>query len=458
VNVLLIGAGGREHALAWKLAQSPRLKHLFVAPGNAGTSNTGFLPLPPAGREAGGRGDEGELSRQKTPPDLAARVPIDNLPIPPSDTPALVAFARANAIDLVVVGPEGPLAAGLADALRAAGIVVFGPSAAAAQIEASKAFSKAFMLRHALPSAQYAAFDRLEAALAYLHSVSFPVVIKASGLAAGKGVTLPATQAEAEDVLRRILVAREFGAAGAELIIEERLSGPEVSLLAFCDGATVRAMPPAQDHKTLLEGDRGPNTGGMGAYAPAPICPPARVAELTRTILQPTIDGLRAEGRPFVGVLYAGLMLTGAGPRVLEFNCRFGDPETQAILPLLDSDLLDIVEACARGTLASVDIRWKPGAAACVVMASEGYPGSSPLGRPIHGLETVPDQAVVFHAGTRLAEGQVVTAGGRVLAVTGWGADLPEALARAYGGVNGIHFEGQHFRRDISHRALEPQS
>jgi len=314
------------------------------------------------------------------------------------------------------------------------------------------------MLRHALPSAQYAAFDRLEAALAYLHSVSFPVVIKASGLAAGKGVILPETRAEAEDVLRRILVAREFGAAGAELIIEERLSGPEVSLLAFCDGATVRAMPPAQDHKTLLEGDRGPNTGGMGAYAPAPICPPALVAELTRTVLQPTIDGLRAEGRPFVGVLYAGLMLTGAGPRVLEFNCRFGDPETQAILPLLDSDLLDIVEACARGTLASVDIRWKPGAAACVVMASEGYPGSSPLGRPIHGLEVVPDQAMVFHAGTRLAEGQVVTAGGRVLAVTGWGADLPEALARAYAGVNGIHFEGQHFRRDIGHRALEPQS
>src|SRR6185369_9254990 len=255
-------------------------------------------------------------------------------------------------IDLVVIGPEGPLAAGLADALRAAGITVFGPSAAAAEIEASKAFSKAFMVRRGLLGARGAAFSKLEAALSFLRSVTFPVVIKASGLAAGKGVILPETTAEAEEVLRRILVEREFGAAGDEVIIEERLFGPEVSLLAFSDGVTVRPMPPAQDHKTLLDGDRGPNTGGMGAYAPAPICPPALVAELTRTILQPAIDGLRAESRPFVGVLYAGLMLTEAGPRVLEFNCRFGDPETQAILPLLDSDLLHIVEACAAGRLA----------------------------------------------------------------------------------------------------------
>ena len=425
MKVLLIGAGGREHALAWKIAQSPRLEHLYVAPGNAGTA--------------------------------ALAAPAENVPIPAADTPALVAFARANAIDLVIVGPEGPLAAGLADALQAAGIAVFGPSAAAAEIEASKAFAKAFMARHGMPTARYAAFDQLDPALDHLRALDYPVVIKASGLAAGKGVILPATSAEAEAVLRRILLAREFGPAGDEVIIEERLSGPEVSLLAFCDGLTVRPMLPAQDHKNLLDGDRGPNTGGMGAYAPAPICPPARLAELTRTILQPAIDGLRAEGRPFVGVLYAGLMLTADGPRVLEFNCRFGDPETQAILPLLDSDLLDIAEACTRGALAGVDIRWKPGAAACVVLASAGYPGASPLGLPISGLDAPLDQAVAFHAGTRRADGQVVTAGGRVLAVTGWGADLPQALAHAYAGVGAIHFEGQHYRRDIGHRALEPE-
>jgi phosphoribosylamine--glycine ligase len=439
MNVLLVGAGGREHALAWKMAQSPRLNRLYVAPGNAGT-----------GRTAGAVGD---MAAHRS----ASHATVENVAIPASDTPALVAFARDNNIDLVIVGPEGPLAAGLADALRAAGMAVFGPSAAAAEIEASKAFSKAFMARHGLPSARYAAFDQLDAALDYLHAAEFPVVIKASGLAAGKGVILPETQAEAEEVLRRILVEREFGAAGDQVIIEERLAGPEVSLLAFCDGVTARAMPPAQDHKNLLEGDRGPNTGGMGAYAPAPVCPPALVDELTRTILQPAIDGLRDEGRPFVGVLYAGLMLADDGPRVLEFNCRFGDPETQAILPLLESDLLDIAEACTLGRLAGVDIRWKPGAAACVVMASAGYPGASPLGRPIHGLDSALDRAVVFHAGTRQADDQVQTAGGRVLAVTGWGGTLPEALAHAYAAVDRLHFDGQQVRRDIGHRALEPQ-
>lgn len=423
MNVLLVGSGGREHALAWKAAQSPRLGRLCVAPGNAGTAGTS----------------------------------AENIPIQAGDTPALVAFARANQIDLVIVGPEGPLAAGLADALRAVGMRVFGPSAAAAQIEASKAFAKAFMARHGLPTARYAVADNFETARAYLRSADFPAVIKASGLAAGKGVIVPESNAEAEDVLRRILLQGEFGAAGDQVVIEERLAGPEVSLLAFSDGATVRPMPPAQDHKNLLDGDRGPNTGGMGAYAPAPICPPALVEDLTRLILQPAVDGLRAEARPFVGVLYAGLMLTGDGPRVLEFNCRFGDPETQAILPLLDTDVLDIGEAAAEGGLAGVDIRWKPGAAACVVMASQGYPGPSPIGRPIHGLEAALDKAVVFHAGTKLADGGVVTAGGRVLGVTGWGQELPAALANAYAAVEQIHFEGQHYRRDIGHRALEPQ-
>jgi phosphoribosylamine--glycine ligase len=314
------------------------------------------------------------------------------------------------------------------------------------------------MARHGLPTARYAVCDSFETARAYLRAAEFPVVIKASGLAAGTGVILPESNAEAEDVLRRILLQGEFGAAGDQVVIEERLAGLEVSLLAFSDGVTIRPMPPAQDHKNLLDGDRGPNTGGMGAYAPAPVCPAEMVAELTRGILQPTVDGLREEHRPFIGVLYAGLMLTGDGPRVLEFNCRFGDPETQAILPLLDTDLLDIAEAAAEGGLAGVDIRWKACAAACVVLASEGYPGVSPIGRPIHGLERSFENAIVFHAGTKVADEVVVTAGGRVLGVTGWGQDLPAALANAYAAVEHIHFEGQHYRRDIGHRAREAQT
>jgi phosphoribosylamine--glycine ligase len=425
VRVLIVGSGGREHALAWKAAQSPRLTRLYVAPGNAGTAA------------------------------LAHSRPVENVPIPADDSPALVAFASVNRIDLVIVGPEGPLAAGLADELKAAGIAVFGPSRAAAQIEASKAFAKAFMARHGLPTARYAVCDNFQEAVAYARAADFPVVIKASGLAAGKGVILPDNPAEAEAALRRIMLDGEFGAAGEEVVIEERLTGPEVSLLAFTDGATVRPMPPAQDHKNLLDGDKGPNTGGMGAYTPAPVCPPELVEDLTRLILQPAVDGLRDEGRLFVGVLYAGLMLTAGGPRLLEFNCRLGDPETQAILPMLDTDLLDIAQACVGGRLAQIDIHWKTGAAACVVMASEGYPGNSPLGRPIHGLEAALPNAIVFHGGTQSAGGPVVTAGGRVLGVTGWGDTLPEALASAYGAAEHISFQGQQYRRDVGHRALE---
>lgn len=431
MRVLLIGSGGREHALAWKLAQSPRLTALYVAPGNAGTDNP------------------------------QSQVPISNLIIPADDSPALVGFAQHNEIDLVIIGPEAPLAAGLADALRAAGVRVFGPSRAAAQIEASKAFAKAFMAHHGLPTARYAVFTRFDEALAHLRSAGFPVVIKASGLAAGKGVLVPTSHAEAEAALRQIMVAREFGAAGDEVVIEERLEGEEVSLLAFTDGVTVRAMPPAQDHKRLLDGDLGPNTGGMGAYAPAPCAPSALVDEMTRRVLQPAVDGLRAEGHPFVGCLYAGLMLTRDGPRVLEFNCRFGDPETQVLLPLLESDLLDVALACAEGRLGAAGIRWKPGAAACVVLASEGYPGAYPVGRVITGLDAPLTEAVVFHAGTRRASAgtrragdEIVTAGGRVLAVTGWGAGLPEALRAAYAAVSQIHFDGMQFRRDIGWRAI----
>ncbi len=422
MNCLIIGSGGREHALAWKAARSPRLSHLYVAPGNGGTA----------------------LHNQ------AAH--IQNVELRVEDSAAVAVFCRAQNVDLVIIGPEAPLAAGLADELRAAGLRVFGPSQAAAQIEASKAFAKAFMVRHGIPTARYAAFTDFHEAVGHLLQVDYPVVIKASGLAAGKGVILPSCADEAEAALRQIMLDREFGSAGEEVIVEERLTGEEVSLLAFTDGIAVRAMPPAQDHKRLLDGDHGPNTGGMGAYAPAPLGPPL-VEHLGRTILQPAVDGLRAEGRPFTGVLYAGLMFTPAGPRVLEFNCRFGDPETQAILPLLDSDLLDIAEACADGRLAEVPVKWKPGAAACVVLASEGYPGSYPKGREIRGLDAVPPDAIVFHAGTRLAEGKVLTAGGRVLGATGWGVTLPEALRRAYAAVDVISFRGMQYRRDIGWRS-----
>jgi phosphoribosylamine--glycine ligase len=417
VKVLIVGSGGREHAIAWKVTQSSRLAQLFVAPGNAGTA-------------------------------------AYNVPINADGIPALVTFASDQQIDLVIIGPEAPLAIGLADALRAAGRSVFGPSQAAAQIEASKAFSKDFMQRHNIPTARFATFTEYREALKYLLSVDYPIVIKASGLAAGKGVILPDCADDAEAALRAIMLDKEFGAAGDEVIIEERLSGEEVSLLAFADGVTIKPMPSAQDHKRIFDNDEGPNTGGMGAYAPAPILPPALVEEYTRSILQPTIDGLRAEGRPFVGVLYAGLMLTADGPRVLEYNCRFGDPETQAILPLLETDLIDITVACANGTLNQMEIQWKQGAAACVVIAAEGYPGSYPSGCEIHGLDIPRNDAVVFHAGTKLHDGKVVTAGGRVLGVTGFGAHFREAIEYAYQAVGQVEFEGMQYRTDIGYKAL----
>ena len=422
LRVLIVGSGGREHALAWKVAQSPRLGQLFVAPGNAGTAAL-----------------------------------AENVPLAADDVPGLSAWAARHAIDLVIVGPEVALAAGLADALRAAGVLVFGPSQAAAEIESSKAFAKDFMARHRLPTAAYATFSDFYAAIGHLLGVDFEqggVVIKASGLAAGKGVIMPTCADDAEAALREIMLDHAFGAAGDLVVIEERLSGEEVSLLAFSDGVTVKAMLPAQDHKRIGDGDTGLNTGGMGAYAPAPVCPPALVAALTRDVLQPAISGMAAEGRPFVGVLYAGFMLTPTGPKLLEFNCRFGDPETQALLPLLESDLLEVALACTQGRLAEVDVRWKPGAAACVVMAAPGYPGAYPSGTPISGLERQPEQAVVFHAGTKFVDGQVVTAGGRVLGVTGWGADLPAALGHAYAAVAGVQFDGAQFRHDIGGRAL----
>ncbi len=422
MKVLIVGSGGREHALGWKIAQSPLLTRLYFAPGNAGTSLLG-----------------------------------ENIAVSSDDLPGLVNLARTEALDLVIVGPEGPLAAGLADRLRAEGIPVFGPSQRAAQIEASKAFAKEFMLRTGLPTARYARFQALDPALAHLAQVDYPVVIKASGLAAGKGVIVPETPQEAETALRQMLLERAFGAAAEEVLIEERLQGEEVSLLAFTDGAAVRLMPPAQDHKRLLAGDRGPNTGGMGAYAPAPVCPPALAAELGVTILQKAVDGLRSEGTPFQGVLYAGLMLTPDGPRLLEFNCRFGDPETQAILPLLESDLLEIALACAEGRLGQTEVRWRPGAAICVVVAAENYPGKTLNGMPVHGLDEPPQagsSTVIFHAGTRRENEQVLTAGGRVLGVTGWGEDLQSAHRLAYARLAQVKFPGMQFRSDIGQRAM----
>ncbi|HVM72749.1 MAG TPA: phosphoribosylamine--glycine ligase [Anaerolineales bacterium] len=420
MKVLIIGSGGREHAIAWKIAQSPKLGKLYILPGNPGTARLG---------------------------ENVGNVSIE-------DYQAILLFCLEKKIDLVIIGPEIFLAAGLADVLSAAGIRVFGPSKAAAQIESSKVFSKDFMARNGIPTAEYASFDRLPEALAYLMEVDHPVVIKASGLAAGKGVIVPETLDEAKSALTSMLKNNQFGEAGNQVVIEERLTGQEVTLLSFCDGKTVRPMVPSQDHKRALEGDRGPNTGGMGAYAPVPACPQEMVSELVRIALQPAVDGLRKDGYPFVGVLYGGFMLTDKGPKVIEFNCRFGDPETQVVLPLLQSDFLEVALACTEGRLDSAELSWKESAAACVVLASAGYPGQYSGGFPVSGLEPVKTDAIIFHSGTKIADGQIVTAGGRVLCVTGLGSDIPQALQAAYAQIDPIQFEGMQYRRDIGWRVI----
>lgn len=420
MNILVIGNGAREHALAWKLQQSPRVEKIFVAPGNAGTA------------------------RLATNVNLQS--PGSSLQSPISSLQSLISSLH---ITFVVIGPETPLADGLADALRAQDIRVFGPNQNAAEIESSKAFAKRFMRRHNIPTARYETFTNFDDALRHVETIDYPMVIKASGLAAGKGVILPQTLEDARDALRQIMLERAFGAAGDAVVIEERLQGEEISVLVFSDGFTVKAMPPAQDHKRLLDGDLGPNTGGMGAYAPVNVSENF-LDKITREILQPTIDGLRAEGRKFVGVLYAGLMLTNDGARVLEFNCRFGDPEAQALLPLLETDLLEVMEACVNGNLAQCEVKWKRGAAACVVLASGGYPNQYATDILIHGLDAMQNRnALIFHAGTKLQDAQVVTNGGRVLCVTGVGKNLGDALDTAYAAIRPIHFEGMQFRRDI---------
>jgi phosphoribosylamine--glycine ligase len=421
MRVLLIGGGGREHALAWKLSQSPQVERLWVTPGNGGT---GSLP--------------------KT----------TNAAVQAGDLDGLLALAQAEAIDLTLVGPEAPLVAGAVDRFQAAGLRVFGPSQAAAQLEGSKAFAKEFMVSHGIPTGQAAIFDDFDEAMRYLRGLDDAPVVKASGLAAGKGVILPATKTEAAAVVRSILLDGRFGAAGRTVLLEERLTGPELSVLAFCDGKRARLMPAAQDHKRLLDDDYGPNTGGMGAFAPSPLASPQLLTEVADTIIQPTLDGMAAAGTPYVGVLYAGLMLTPQGPKVLEFNCRLGDPETQAILPLLASDLVDVVQACIDGRLDRVTPEWRDATAVTVVMAARGYPDDYEIGVPITQIEAAEAQdCLVFHAGTQVWEdGRLLTAGGRVLTVTGLGRTLTAAAAHAYRGVEAIHFNGAHYRRDIGRK------
>jgi len=425
-TVLLIGGGGREHTMAWKLAQSPKVGKVLVAPGNGGVNGPKLERL---------------------------------LDLNVKDHQAVLDVCKKHGVSLVAVGPEIPLAEGIADFLQDnGGVNVFGPRKNAAEIEASKAFSKDFMAKYKIPTAEYKNFTDFKAAQEYLKQVKHKVVIKASGLAAGKGVVLPETTEEALENLESIMVNKEFGDAGTEVVIEELLGGPEASCLAFTDGTTVVLMPAAQDHKRIFEGDKGPNTGGMGAYSPAPVLTEDLRQFVLKNVLQAAVDGMRAEGRKFVGVLYAGMMLDPKkGPQALEFNCRFGDPETQVLLPLLDTDLYEVMVACCNGTLDKINVKFKDQHAATVVAASEGYPKKYPKGREITGIENVKNGAVVFHAGTKLDNGKLVTSGGRVLAVTGTGSSLKEALGVAYAGMDKIKFEGMQFRRDIAHRALKPE-
>jgi len=423
MNVLVLGGGGREHAMAWKAAQSVRVETVYCAPGNPGMASL----------------------------DKGVCVGVD-----PEDFPALLALIREKGIDLVLVGPEAPLAAGVTDALAGSGALVFGPVKAAARLEASKTFAKEFMARHGIPTAAYRAFTDAAAARAYVDEIGVPLVVKADGLAAGKGVTVAFERDEALHAIDEAMVNGVFGDAGARIIIEAFLEGEEASILAFADGKTVIPMASSQDHKAAYDGDKGPNTGGMGAYSPAPLITPALMEEIQATILQPCVDGMAADGSPYVGVLYAGLMITKNGPRVVEFNCRFGDPETQVVLPRLTTDLVDVAEACCLGTLDRVGLAYTDRPCATVVMASEGYPGNYPKGRPITGISTADalEDVTVFHAGTKDVGGALVTSGGRVLAVTALGADLKEALARAYAGVNAIQFQGAQYRRDIGQKAF----
>ncbi len=423
MRVLIVGSGGREHALAWKLAQSDQVTRVYVAPGNAGTA------LEPK---------------------------VENLAVGAEEIDRLADFAQENRIDLTVVGPEAPLVAGIVDGFRARGLKCLGPTQAAARLEGSKAFCKEFMQRHGIPTAAYAVFSESEAAVDYIRRQGTPIVIKADGLAAGKGVVVAHTEPEAAGAVRSMLTKGIFGEAGRRLVVEEFLEGEEASFIVLADGRNILTLATSQDHKPLEDGDRGPNTGGMGAYSPAPVITPKVQERILSQVIYPTIEGMAAEGIPYTGFLYAGLMITPDGsPKVLEFNCRLGDPETQPILMRLQSDLFELCLAAARGELTGVKAEWDRRAALGVVMAAQGYPGVYRQGEVIEGLPGEGGEDVkVFHAGTRLEAGRVITAGGRVLCVCALGESVTEAQRKAYAQVEKIHWPGAYYRRDIGWRAV----
>ena len=422
MEVLVIGGGGREHALVWKIKQSPRVKKIYCAPGNAGT---------------------GEIA--------------ENIPIAADDIPSLLEFALQKEIGLTVVGPEQPLVMGVVDQFEEKGLRIFGPNARAAELEGSKSFAKDIMAKYGLPTAEYKSFSSSDNAAEYIKFKDCPLVIKADGLAAGKGVLLCQTADEALAAVDSIMGKKSFGKAGNQIVVEEFLQGQEVSVLAFSDGQTVLLMDSAQDHKAAYDGDKGPNTGGMGAYSPAPVFTEIMRQKVHDQIMQPMIRAMQQEDRPFKGILYAGLMLTKTGSQVLEFNVRFGDPETQPLLVRMDSDIIPVFEACIDGTLDQCPLQWKNESSVCVVMAAEGYPGSYEKGKPISGLQNANSLpgVEVFHAGTKTQDGEVLTQGGRILGVTATGENIGTAIAKAYEAVDKIKWQGIHYRKDIGHRASD---
>ena len=415
MKVLVVGSGGREHAICWKLKQSPRVTELYCAPGNAGI-----------GKDA------------------------ECVPVSAEDIPGIVALAQEKAIDLAVIGPEVPLAMGIVDALEAVGVKTFGPNKKCSQLEASKAFTKSFLARHDIPTAKYKEYTDKQALIDDIGIFGWPMVIKADGLAAGKGVVLAENAVEAEAAIEDMMGSRVFGEAGDKIVVEECLRGVEASMLCFVDTNTIVPMEPAQDYKRILDGDRGPNTGGMGSYSPSLVFNDALMEQLRKEILEPTLAGFQADGLDFRGVLFIGLMIGKDGPKVIEFNNRFGDPETQSVLMRLDTDLLDVFEAVCDDRLAEIELKWKPQTACCVVAASGGYPGSYEKGKVITGLDDVDEDIVVFHAGTAFdADGNIVTSGGRVLGVTALGETHDEAREKAYDNIEKITFEGMQYRKEI---------
>lgn len=421
MNIMVLGSGGREHTLVWKISQSPKAGKIYAVPGNPGMKK------------------------------YAECIQADI-----EDNDAVVTLAKEKKIDLVVVGPEVPLVNGIVDALTEAGIKAFGPTKSAAELEGSKVYSKVVMRRYGIPTAKSEVFGDIGRARVYVRQMRQPFAIKADGLAAGKGVILTQTVDEAIEAIDTIMQEKAFGDAGSRIVIEEFMQGEEASLLCFTDGKTIVPMVSSQDHKRVNDGDEGLNTGGMGAYAPAPVMTPDMLERVRKEILEPVVEGMNKEGRPYKGCLYAGLMITAKGPKVVEFNARFGDPETQVVLPLLKSDIVDIMLSCIDGTLDEQSIEWSGGAAACVIMASGGYPGAYEKGKVITGLEDAEKAGtLVVHAGTKEENGAILTNGGRVLGVIGEADDIRGAVAKAYDGVAKIHFEGEHHRSDIAHRALE---